>query len=92
MNGVLKGRVQVVDDLCEDFARMLVAVLIEQVQTDAPFPHGKLGNRRGLITARRKKRELRLAAISSSYGLSRPNLTAQGITSQQVRFRPRARA
>ena len=38
-----------VDDLGEDIGRLLVASLIEDEETDAPFSHGELRHRRRLV-------------------------------------------
>lgn len=48
--GVLKGRVKVVGDLVEGSGGLLVAILIDHVDLDVPFLHGKLGNGRLLVT------------------------------------------
>lgn len=40
---------QVVDHLGEDIRRLLIAGLIQNEETDRPFSHGKLLNRRRLV-------------------------------------------
>lgn len=50
LRGVLESRMQVVDDLGEDIGRLLVASLVKDEEADAPFSHGKLRNRRRLVT------------------------------------------
>lgn len=47
--GLFERRVQVIDYLGEDVGRPLVAILVQNVQPQAPFPHGKLGHGRGFI-------------------------------------------
>lgn len=42
LNGILKRRVQVVDDLGEDVGRSLVAILVQDMQPQAPFSNGEL--------------------------------------------------
>lgn len=50
LNGVIEGRMKVVDNFVEALGRVLVAGIIDHEQLDAPFPHGKLCNGGRLIT------------------------------------------
>jgi hypothetical protein len=45
LNGVLKGRVEVVDNLGEDIGRTLISVLVEQEKLQAPFSDREVLNR-----------------------------------------------
>lgn len=50
LHGVFKGGMQIVDDLGEDICGPLVAIFIQNVQSQSPFPHGEIGHGRWLIT------------------------------------------
>ena len=47
--GVLECRVEMVDDLCEDIGRPLIALLVQQVKSQAPFAHGKVRHGRWFV-------------------------------------------
>lgn len=51
LSGILECRMQVVDNLGEDVARPLIAILIYQEEPYAPLPHRKLLHGRRLVAA-----------------------------------------